>query len=407
MIARIEPSKLRGTVAAPPSKSMAHRHLICAALTDGISRVHGISESDDVRATIDALRALGCDIAVSDGVATVSGRTPKQFKGESELYVNESGSTLRFMIPLCLLTGKRYRLTGKARLFERPLSTYETICRDQKLAWQAGEQELILCGKMHSGEFYIPGNISSQFISGLLFSLPLLDGNSVIHITETAESLPYIQMTLEVLQKHGISVDFDGQATLCIPGNQSYIPGEYTVEGDYSNTAFFDALSYFEHEVQTTGLKQDSLQGDKIYRDYFKMLSDGSPILPVGDCPDLAPVLMAIAAEKNGCTLTETARLKIKESDRGTVMRKELSKFGADITVLDDTIIVRSAPLRTPTVLLDAHGDHRVVMSLSVLATKYGGEIRGAEHVNKSFPDFFDKLSALGAKVTLYEAEQK
>lgn len=407
MIARIDPSHLKGAVMAPPSKSMAHRHLICAALADGVSYVHGISDSDDISATIASLRALGCSITVSDGTATVIGKRPAEFNAQSELFVNESGSTLRFMIPLCLLHGGTAHLAGKSRLFERPLSVYEAICHEQNLGWRIENNRLTVSGNLRGGEFYVPGNISSQFISGLLFALPCLASDSVIHITETTESLSYILMTLEVLAKHGITVHFDGEATLRIPGGQSYLAGEYAVEGDYSNAAFFDALSLIGHGVTVGGLKTDSLQGDKIYREYFVRLCEGTPVLPIGNCPDLAPILMAVAAEKNGCTLTETARLKIKESDRGSVMAEELSKLGAEITVLEDTIQVKKSTLHAPTVPLEAHGDHRVVMSLSVLATKYGGEILHAEHVNKSFPTFFHELSALGAKVTLHDTEQK
>ena len=407
MIARIEPSKLSGIITAPPSKSMAHRHLICAAMADGISHIHGISDSDDITATITSLSALGCEISVTNGIATVIGKRPAEFNDMAKLFVNESGSTLRFMIPLCLLGGGTYNLSGKPRLFERPLSVYETICREQNLGWLVGDHNLTVSGILRAGEFYVPGNISSQFISGLLFALPCLTGDSTIHITETAASLSYILMTLEVLAEHGITVHFDGKTTLHIPGGQAYRTGEYMVESDYSNAAFFDALAVLGHDVSVSGMKPDSLQGDKIYCEYFAKLAEGAPVLPIGNCPDLAPILMAIAAEKNGCTLTETARLKIKESDRGTVMAEELSKLGAEITVLDDTIHVKKSKLHTPTSPLEAHGDHRVVMSLSVLATKYGGEILHAEHVNKSFPTFFHELSALGAKVTLHDTEQK
>ena len=407
MIAKITPSPLCGTATAPPSKSMAHRHLICAALAEGKSIVHGIADSEDIKATIGALRGLGCKISVENETAVVEGICPSDFAGGAELFVNESGSTLRFMIPICLLSEKKTRLCGKARLFERPLHIYEDICHRQGLSWERGHCELTVGGALRPEEYAIPGNISSQFISGLLFALPLLGEDSTIRITETFESVPYILMTLQVLEEHGISVEFDGAGTFRIPGNQRYTVGEYTVEGDYSNAAFFDALTLLGHKVRTVGLTEDSLQGDRIYRDYFAQLASGTPALPIGDCPDLAPILMAVAAEQNGCTLTETERLRIKESDRGAVMAEELSKFGAKVQLHDHFIVVEKSPLKPPTEPLMSHGDHRVVMSLAVLATKYGGTIHGAQDVNKSFPDFFRKMTSLDAEVELYETEQK
>ena len=401
MIARISPSHLSGTVTAPPSKSMAHRHLICAALTEGCSTVHGVADSEDVKATVGALRALGCTITVENGVATVEGISPEHFLADAELFVNESGSTLRFMIPLCLLAGKPAILRGKPRLFERPLSVYEEICRRQGIIWDKADCELRVCGTLRPELYEVPGNISSQFISGLLFALPLLPDDSTLRITETTESLPYIEMTLQVLHEHGIRAEFDGTDTIRIPGKQRYLPGAYTVEGDYSNAAFFEALSLLGHDVKTVGLRRDSLQGDRIYHEYFPRLDRGFDSLPIGDCPDLAPILMAIAAERNGCELTETRRLRIKESNRGAVMAEELAKMGAEVQLLEDSLTVKKCPLHAPTGPILSHGDHRIVMSMAVLATKYGGEIHHAEDVNKSFPDFFRKLISLGAEVEL------
>ena len=405
MIARITPSPLSGTVTAPPSKSMAHRHLICAALAEGKSIVHGISDSEDIKATIGALRSLGCNITVEHESATVEGILPEGFSDGAELFVNESGSTLRFMIPICLLSKNRSRLYGKPRLFERPIGIYEDICKQQKLAWERGNCELTVGGRIRPTEFVIPGNISSQFISGLLFALPLLENESTIRITESFESVPYILMTLQVLREHGVSVEFNGTDTFRIPGNQRYSSGVYTVEGDYSNAAFFEALAVLGHGVKTEGLASDSLQGDRIYLDYFPRLAESNATLSIADCPDLAPILMAVAADRHGCTLTETSRLRIKESDRGAVMAEELAKFGARVHLYEDSLTVEDRPMHAPTEPLMSHGDHRIVMSLSVLATKYGGEIHRAEDVNKSFPDFFRKITSLGAKVELYETE--
>jgi len=331
----------------------------------------------------------------------VEGISPDRFADGAELYVNESGSTLRFMIPLCLLSGKPAGLWGKPRLFARPLSVYEEICNRQGIRWEKGECRLNIFGTLRPEVYSVPGNISSQFISGLLFALPLLATDSVIRITESTESLPYIEMTLQVLGEHGIRTSFDGVNTITVPGGQRYLPGEYTVEGDYSNAAFFEALTLLGHDIQVVGLNESSLQGDRIYREYFPRLGRGFHILPIGDCPDLAPILMAVAAERHGCELTETRRLRIKESDRGAVMAEELTKLGAEVLLSEDSLTVKNCPLHAPTEPILSHGDHRVVMSMAVLATKYGGEIHRAEDVNKSFPDFFQKLISLGAKVEL------
>ncbi len=404
MIAELQKSKLSGTVFAPPSKSMAHRLVICASLAHGISEISGLNSlSEDIKATANCMQKLGTKIQYTDNVMKISGTDVFSSDCTELLFVNESGSTLRFLIPLCLLCGKRITLTGSKRLFERPLGVYEKLCRDYGFTFEKGEGTLTVCGKLKSGIYEIPGDISSQFISGLLFALPLLSGDSVIKITGKIESKSYILMTLSALDAFGINVDFTGNNELIIKGNQKYISKNAKVEGDYSNAAFFDALKYFGHDVTVTGLDKNSLQGDKVYEEYFKELDKGFCTLNLEDCPDLAPILMAVAAEKHGAHFTGTKRLKIKESDRAQAMREELSKLGANVLVEENSVTVNKRELYAPTQPIKSHKDHRIVMALAVMLTKYGGKIENCEDVSKSLPDFFDRIKILGAKVDLHE----
>ena len=204
-----------------------------------------------------------------------------------------------------------------------------------------------------------------------------------------------------MLALFGVDIQWLDDKTLFIKGGQTYHAHEATVEGDYSNAAFFEALKLFGNEVNVTGLLETSSQGDKAYIKFFEMLSKGTPTIHIGDCPDLGPILMAVAAAKNGAVFTGTKRLKIKESDRGTVMAEELAKFGVSVTVHEDSIVVYPMRFHKPTEILCGHNDHRIVMSLATLLTITGGTIDGAEAVKKSFPEYFDMIQALGAKLTI------
>lgn len=396
MTARILPSRAAGVMQAPPSKSMAHRLLVCAGLSPGKSVVRGVSDSDDMHATIDCLRALGAAVEKCGDTVTVQGMTA--FRPHSPLPCRACGSTLRFFVPIALLSDLPATLTGTETLFSRPLSVYETICRAQGLTFAQSPQSLTVCGKLRPGRFSVPGNISSQFISGLLFALPLLEADSVIELIPPVESAPYIRMTLQALEAFGVRAAMDGD-TINVPGKQSYRPQDVTVEGDWSNAAFFDALNLLGGDVQVTGLRDDSLQGDKVCRGYFAALRAGTPTLDLTDCPDLGPVCMALAAAKHGAHFTGTRRLRIKESDRVACMCAELAKLGVQCDVGENTVQIYPADLHAPDLPLCGHDDHRIVMALSLLLTKTGGAIEGAEAVRKSLPDFFDRLQSLRIEV--------
>ena len=403
MIAEIKKSYLSGEAYVPASKSMAHRLLICAGLSNGTSIIKKVTFSEDILATLDCLSVMGAEYKINENTVKIKGVGNIIQDGEKEFDCRESGSTLRFFIPLLLLSDKNQTFRGKGRLMERPQSVYEDICKEKGLRFDFADNKITVCGKLTGGHYYVRGDISSQFITGLLFALSKCENDSFIHITTPLESRSYIDMTFYALSLFSVSCSFIDENTICVKGNQDYIFRDITVEGDYSASAFLEALNYLGGKIIINGLNEKSFQGDRVYKDYFKLLSDSSPTLDVSDCPDLAPILMTLAAAKNGAVQTGTKRLKIKESDRGAVMASELSKFGANIEVYENEIVIRPSELYKPTDILYGHNDHRVVMSLAVLSTVYGGRITDAEAVRKSYPGFFETLSALGTEVLLYD----
>ena len=371
MNALIRPGTARGTVPAPPSKSMAHRLLICAALADRESIIRGVDPSEDILATADCLAALGASLSWERNTVRVRGFDPRN-SGSVVLRCRESGSTLRFMIPLCLLSGSSMRLEGSETLLSRPLSVYEDLCRDR-------------------------GFLLSHEGGGLL------SGNSTVRLIPPVESRSYLALTLQALQDAGVNVTWTDEYTLSVPGNSVYSALDTVVEGDYSNAAFFEAFNCICNAVTVTGLRNDSLQGDRVYRDYFARLKTGPAELDLTDCPDLAPVLFSAAALCHGAVFTGTRRLRFKESDRGAVMAEELAKFGIILETEENRITVPAGMIRVPEEPLDSHNDHRIAMALSLLCTRTGGVIRGAEAVRKSFPDYWDRLRSLGISVTLQD----
>lgn len=399
MIAKFKPCRLHGRIDAPPSKSMAHRYLICASLSGQRCTISGIDYSDDILASIDALSALGAKITVDGGSVTVD---PTGFmKAENIIFsCKESGSTLRFLIPLSLTLGKPVVLRGSERLFERPLGVYEELCRDRGFTFNKGKDSLTVCGSLSGGDYRISGDVSSQFITGLLFALVYLGKRSSLEIIPPFYSRPYVDMTISALKAFGANIEFTDEYKIeIIPARLHAFFGR--VEGDFSNAAFLDAFNRIGSEIEIGNLTPGSLQGDRVYSDYFDMLSCGMPTLDVSDCPDLAPVLIALASLGEGAVLTGTDRLRAKESDRGRAMHEELSKLGGGLIFGDNSITVPGRNLEYKGAPLDGHGDHRIVMALSVILSVTGGEIAGAEAVKKSYPSFFDDIKRLGAEVEL------
>lgn len=394
----INPSKAKGSITAPPSKSMAHRHMICAALADGRSSINNIDLSEDIKATIDCISQLGCRTEIENNSITIERKG--KVSDNPVFRCNESGSTLRFFIPIALVLCNKARFEGSDVLMTRPLSVYEDICREQGIRFERKNGGIEIEGKLTNNDFKVPGNISSQFITGLLFALPLLEEDSSIELTESVESRPYIDMTIQVLGEFGIKVEWQNERTLFMKGNQSYKKCTSTVEGDFSNAAFLEAFNTIGGEVEVKGLNPNSLQGDKVYQKHFKQLMNGFCTIDISDCPDLGPVLMAVAALHDGARFTGTRRLKIKESDRGSVMCRELSKFGVSTEMAENSITINKCEIKRPEEAVVSHNDHRIAMSMALMLSVTGGRLEGSSAVRKSYPDFFDDIRKLGISIT-------
>lgn len=397
MKATFKPCNMRGTVAAPPSKSMAHRYLIGAAVSGQRATLYGVDMSEDILASMDCLTALGADITVDKDTVSID---PERFMTAEAPVLNcrESGSTLRFFIPLALCLGREVILRGSERLFERPLGVYEELCREMGFKFEKSKNSLTLCGRLESESYKIRGDISSQFITGMIFALTYLGKAATVEILPPFESRPYVDLTLSALTSFGAELSFTGEYKIDIrPSKMRSFSGR--IEGDHSNAAFLDAFNRLGSEIKIENLREDSLQGDKIYAEYFDMIENGSPTLDISDCPDLAPVLFALAALKNGATFTGTDRLKAKESDRGAAMHEELSKLGGGLVFGENSITVPKQTLTYRGEELYGHNDHRIVMAMSVVLSRTGGVINGADAVKKSYPGFFEDIIRLGAKV--------
>jgi len=394
MTVTVNKSVAFGKITAPPSKSMAHRYLICAALSEK-SKVNNITLSEDIKATIGALRALGADIEIDKASVSVGGL---DFNKEitQELFCNESGSTLRFLIPICWLFDREITLTGSKRLLARNFSVFEEISKESGFKFLKTENSITVKGKLQAGKYKVRGDVSSQFISGLMMALATLKSQSIIEITSALESGSYLKLTASALKSFGIDVSFLSEKEILINPKSGFLSREINNEADYSNAAFLDAFNYLGGSVKVLGLDQNSMQGDKVYRKLFNLISHSAPEIDISDCPDLGPVLMALAAAKNGVSLTGTKRLKLKESDRGSAMKSELSKFGIKTIINENEIIIEKGILKKPNEPLFAHNDHRILMSLVILLTLTSGEIKGAECVNKSYPNFFEDICSLG-----------
>jgi len=399
MTAVFKPCKLSGKIDAPPSKSMAHRYLIGAALSGRECILCGVDYSEDILASIDCLRALGANVIIDGDRVTVN---PDGFMKAKNpvLECRESGSTLRFFIPLALCMGNTVTLRGAERLFERPLSVYAELCAENGFSFEKNKDFVTLCGNLESGDYKLRGDISSQFITGMIFALIYLGKDSSIEVIPPFESRSYINLTISALKSFGADVSFTDEYHIKIKSSEMY---SYNgkIEGDYSNAAFLDAFNYIGSDIEIGNLNTDSLQGDKVYTDYFDQIVNGVPKLDISDCPDLGPVLFALASLKNGAVFTGTDRLKAKESDRGAAMHEELAKLGGGLVFGDNTIIVPNQKLRYSNIPIDGHNDHRIVMAMSVILSQIGGFIDGTQAVKKSYPGFFDDIKKLGAKVEM------
>ena len=398
-VIRINKSVGSGIISAPPSKSYAHRLLIASLLSKEECSVKNIAMSNDIIATLNCVKALGKKVEIKDDCITLKNEIFK-LNNELEFDCLESGSTLRFFIPIALLSGKKLIFKGSKRLIERGIGVYEEIFKKQDIKFIKEEDKFIIEGILKSDDFYMNANISSQFISGLLFALPLLKNDSKIIITSNIESKNYIDITIDVLKQAGIEINFDEfNNVIYIKGSQEYKKNDYVVEGDYSNSAFLEAFNYFGSNIKVEGLNELSYQGDKVYKKYFEDLDKGNSIIDIKNCIDLGPILFCFSAMKYGATFINTQRLKIKESDRVNDLKEELNKFGVEVIDKGNEVIVNNNNLHMPNSILNGKNDHRIVMALSVMLSVFGGGIEGYETVSKSYPNFFDVLKQLGFEV--------
>ena len=408
----IYPSKLAGEVTPPSSKSQAHRALIAAALGGGISTISNLADSQDIQATRRCLSALGALVEdLGPGILRVHGlgNSIPQAGPFPTLDCGESGSTLRFLIPAALLVQGGAAFTGRGRLMERPLAPYETLFREKGIGWGLENGVLTLdSGRgydrlaLDPGEYRLPGNVSSQFITGLLFVLPLLEGDSDLVLTSPLESRGYVDLTLDVLNKFGVTVD-PRENGFHVPGGQKYRAGDLAIEADWSQAAFWYAANHLGGQVDIRGLDQSTRQGDREVAAYCRKLArPGEVELDVSQCPDLVPPLAAIAAVRAGTTrLTNAARLRMKESDRLASVTRALRAMGGQVEEHIDALTIHGVERLPGGGAVDCANDHRIAMMAAVCAASAGAPVKllGAECVKKSYPEFWTHFQSLGGEL--------
>ncbi|MBO5306031.1 MAG: 3-phosphoshikimate 1-carboxyvinyltransferase [Clostridia bacterium] len=403
MIVEIKKGVAHGRVSIPPSKSAAHRYIICAALACGTSILHGMAYSEDILATLDCIRALGATVGIKGDTVKIDGVGDKLIapKELPVLSCRESGSTLRFMIPIAMLSGGGV-FRGTERLVSRGIGIYESLFETFADIRKSAEQ-ITVDGTLESGTYTLAGNVSSQFISGLLFALPTVKADSRIEILPPFESRGYVDMTVDTLRRFGVVIEQESELCYVVRGGQRYLPIETKIEGDWSQAAFFYGLELLGGRVEIDGLDCESLQGDRVCVDIYEKMSRGYMEADLSGCPDLAPILFAMASARYGAHFTGTKRLAIKESNRAEVMASELRKLGAKITVGENDVRIEPSALHAPKESLLGHNDHRVVMALSVLATQFGATVEGAQAIAKSYPSFFEDMRLLGLEIREYD----
>lgn len=417
----IIPSKLKGTIEIPPSKSISHRGIICASLSDGISNISNLIFSDDIKATLKGMNVLGAKEV--DIKSEMLGRYNVSIKGTKNIHTTnnkidciESGSTLRFLIPLGALTNEEMTFKGKGKLIERPLKQYYKIFEEQNIEYtnDEGKLPLTIKGKLKSGEFKLKGNVSSQFITGLMFALPLLKGDSTIILTTELESKGYVDLTIDILRKFSIEIDNNDYKEFYIRGNQRYVARDYRVEGDFSQGAFWIVAGILGENIKCNGLDVESLQGDKAILNIVKEMQGDidikdnyintktsqtkGTIVDASQCPDIVPIVAVLGALSEGTTkIINAERLRIKESDRLKAISNELNKLGAEIEEQKDGLIIKGKKyLKGGKV--DSWNDHRIAMALAVATIKCKNPvtITNSDAVSKSYPHFWEDFKNLG-----------
>ncbi len=412
----IKADKLIGELSPPPSKSVLHRYIIASSLAKGISKIENISFSEDIIATIEAMKKIGAKIEKKDNYLLIDGSdTFKNLNENIEIDCNESGSTLRFLFPLSIVKENKVLFKGRGKLFKRPMTPYFENFEKFKIKHSyIDENAILLEGQLKAGIYEIDGNISSQFITGLLFSLPLLEGESKITINGKLESSNYIDISLDCLSKFGIKIINNSYQEFIIEGNQSYKVGNYRTEADYSQAAFFLVANAIGSKIKINDLSEDSLQGDKKIIDYISEIdnwnSKDTLVLDGSETPDIIPILsLKAAVSGKKIEIVNIERLRIKESDRLKATVEELSKLNFDLIEKKDSILINSREnfevnKNEKAISLSAHSDHRIAMMIAIAATCYDGEILldNLDCVKKSYPNFWEVFLSLGGKIYEY-----
>lgn len=401
----IQPTLLKGGIIPPPSKSQAHRAVIAAALAGGVSTLSNVARSQDIQATLGCMAVLGaCGESVSEDAVRLHGMGTCISRGAQMPHFDcgESGSTLRFLIPVALAVAGGGVFTGRGRLMERPQQPYFDIFTDKGIFYEQKDGVLTVKGALKPGRYELPGNVSSQFITGLLYALPLLAEDSEILLTTPLESEGYVDMTLEVLGQFGVAVRRQANGFF-VPGGQQYISRDMSIESDWSQAAFWYAARALGSDVTVGGLNETSAQGDRVIARQFEQLSAaGDVTLDVSQCPDLVPALAAMAAVRQGTThIVNAARLRIKESDRLTAVTQVLTAMGANVTEQPEGLTIAGREGLAGGVSVDSCNDHRIAMMAAVAATrcKQPVTVLGAQCVAKSYPDFWEDYEALGGRI--------
>ncbi|MCQ2773019.1 MAG: hypothetical protein MJ238_07110 [Bacilli bacterium] len=390
---RIAKGKPNGSLVAPPSKSYAHRYLIGAALSCG--RVSNLSFSADEKASISCLDSLGFISEISDNSIKYSGFERKN--DVPHLNCNESGSTLRFFIPIALALYDEFVIEGTSKLISRGIEAYED-CLSNVATFIKNETSITVSGKLMPGDYVIDASKSSQYVSGMLIALSMLDGESTLTIKDELNSKPYVDITVEVLSRFGISIKESSMKYL-IPDGEGFKAKDIVNEGDYSNSAFLEAFNYQGGLINLTGLNPNSLQGDKVYRSHFETLSKGYAEIDVENCIDLSPILFSFASLKHGGRFINTRRLAIKESNRALAMKEELEKAGVKIIVRENEVVIEPSVAIPSSLEFNSHNDHRIAMALSLYSSTTDIIIDGAESIDKSYPEYWNNLKELGMEV--------
>ena len=482
---KVIPSKLSGELKLPPSKSIAHRHIICSALAEGVSEISNIAYSQDILASIDAMKALGARFEMGKDCIKVYGignkiklleiddkASDKEKRNKLEakdiatresnnkdyiekLVINcrESGSTIRFLLPILTIFNKKFHIQAQGRLLKRPMDPYFKIFDMEGISYQKNQEEILIEGGkgLRSEKFYMDGKISSQFISGMMFLLPLLNHDSEIIIENKLESKAYVDLTIDCLSKYGIEIENNEYKSFKIKANQSYISRDSYIEGDYSQAAFFAVANALGNEIDMLGVSESSLQGDRKILDLLKNFgasvnfvdylefedldleknidnelknkesslgekSNSKKLLirqgckkgysfDGSDIPDIVPIVALLASlSKCKTRISNISRLRIKESDRLEAVDCELNKLGANIKSGEDFLEINGVENLNGGVIVDSHKDHRIAMMLAIAATvcREAIIIKDADSVSKSFPDFWEKYRELGG---IYECD--